>query len=92
MSSPSRDRVRFVLETHSIDVATSKAFVAAFDMTVPRRTGEALTIICRPSEFARFLIYRNDNGGKNSFKELSPTLFSPQRDRNEFDVSENPAT
>jgi len=35
------------------------------------------TVICRPSQFARFLIGRNDVGMRNGFKELDAVLFTP---------------
>jgi len=49
-----------------------------------------VTFICRPSQFARFLIARNDAGLPNGFKELSPELFVPQ-ETTVFDVSGNKA-
>jgi len=35
-------------------------------------------IVCRPSQFARFLIYRDEAGIKNGFKDLKPELFVPE--------------
>lgn len=37
-----------------------------------------VTIVCRPSQFARFLIKRNDMGLTNGFKELKPKLIVAQ--------------
>jgi len=36
------------------------------------------TVVCRPSQFARFLIYRNDAQITNGFKDLNPKLFTPK--------------
>lgn len=44
------------------------------------------TIRCRPSQFARFLIIRNNAGLPNSFKELNPKLVPGTKDV--LDVSE----
>ena len=89
----SRDRVRFTIDTYT-DSATRSAFHAAFGAHLPARTGPVTTVevICRPSQFARFLIFRNDNGGKNSFKELKPELFTPESSNQPIDVSRNPAS
>ena len=58
------------------------------------------TIICRPSQFARFLIYRNEAGFKNGFKALGlteqdygksgPELFVPDQSSTEFEVWKRP--
>jgi hypothetical protein len=48
-----------------------------------------LTIRCRPSQFARFLIHRNDVGVPNSFQALNPRL-EQEQDERVFDVSKNP--
>lgn len=37
--------------------------------------------ICRPSQFARFLIARNEVGLCNFFKELQPELFIPEDEK-----------
>jgi hypothetical protein len=89
----SRDRVRFTIDTFTDD-ATRKAFQSAFGVPLVPKLGPYthLTVVCRPSQFARFLIHRNDNGGRNSFKELAPTLFTPQPQMSELDVSGNPAS
>lgn len=89
----SRDRVRFTIDTFA-DTATREAFRKAFGTTMPSRVGPitTITVVCRPSQFARFMIYRNDNGGKNSFKELKPELFTPEPPVEEVDVSRNPAS
>lgn len=91
--SMSRDRVRFNLAPYGADQPTRDAFHKAFGAPFPfRSAGEIVTIVCRPSQFARFMIYRNDFGGRNSFKELAPVLFTPEAQKSEIDVSGNPAS
>jgi len=90
MSMPP-DRVRFTLDTFT-DNATREAFRQAFGTYLIPKSGPdtCVTVVCRPSQFARFLIYRNDNGGKNSFKELRAELFTPEPTPDIIDVSRNP--
>jgi len=90
--SMSRDRVRFNLAPYGADQATKDAFYKAFGAPFPSRPmGDIVIIVCRPSQFARFMIYRNEFGGRNSFKELAPVLFTPDAPKSEIDVSGNPA-
>lgn len=90
--SMSRDRVRFSLQPYGSDQPTKNAFYKAFGAPFPSRPmGDIIIVVCRPSQFARFMIYRNDFGGKNSFKELAPVLFTPEQEKSEIDVSRNPA-
>lgn len=90
--SMSRDRVRFTLQPYGSDQPTKDAFYKAFGAPFPScPMGDFVIVVCRPSQFARFMIYRNDLGGKNSFKELAPTLFTPDAPKRELDVSGNPA-
>lgn len=42
-------------------------------------------IICRPSQFARFMIYRNEAGQKNGFMDLQAKLYQPKPPRSPFD-------
>lgn len=95
----SRDRVHFKLDPCSMSMESRKAFHRAFGVPVPQMQtaysptfpdGGKVIIICRPSQFARFLIYRNDEGGRNGFKELEPKLVGVP-DSREFDVSKNPS-
>lgn len=46
-----------------------------------------ITIVCRPSQFARFLIKRNEVGFANGFKELHAELFIPEECPDFLDVS-----
>jgi hypothetical protein len=73
----SSDRVHFDLDLQSIDSFTRTAYMKTFGLQAPlHRVGHpgTVTIVCRPSQFARFLIYRNEAGGRNLFKELNPKL------------------
>jgi hypothetical protein len=92
--SRSHDRVRFTIDTFT-DEATREAFRQAFGTALLCKSGPipitTIGVICRPSQFARFLIYRNDFGGRNLFKELKPQLFTPRVMEQELDVSGNPA-
>lgn len=87
--SMSRDRVKFTLNTFALDHKVCTAFTKAFGVPPPSGGGD-VTVICRPSQFARFLIYRNEEGARNGFKDLNPVLFTPE-DMGTLDVSRNPA-
>jgi hypothetical protein len=56
----------------------------AFDMSMRYSQGymagtyDGFYIICRPSQFARFVIYRNEVGQKNGFMDLQAKLFTPE--------------
>jgi hypothetical protein len=79
--SMSTDRVRFKIDPYSMSSETKRAWTRAFGCAPPAPSvnfPSHRTIICRPSQFARFLIYRNDEGGRNGFKELEPELFTPE--------------
>lgn len=43
-------------------------------------------IVCRPSQFARFLIFRNAAGIKNGFIDLQATLYVPEPKQSPFDA------
>ena len=81
----SRDRVRFELPEcvlkhvgSTSGDAVRKALHEAFGIDIyPSMRICSRTIVCRPSQFARFLILRNEYGGTNSFKELNAELFIP---------------
>lgn len=42
-------------------------------------------IVCRPSQFARFTIYRNEANQKNGFVDLQTVLYQPAPSRSPFD-------
>lgn len=48
---------------------------------------DGVQVICRPSQFARFIILRNEYGGNNSIKDLQPELFQPAIVAEPLDVS-----
>jgi hypothetical protein len=99
----SHDRVEFKIDLATMNNATRKAFAKAFGhpmKMIPKTyvwpkasvVNQVTTIVCRPSQFARFLIYRNELGGQNMFKELEPRLFVPEPAKPQpLDVSLNPA-
>ena len=82
----SNDQVKFKLSQNMYEYSSSKRkkmqkiLQAAFDMNF-RESNDLFSnacgefyLICRPSQFARFLIYRNDEGLQNAFKELEAVL------------------
>lgn len=94
----SKDRVRFFLIDHSRhtlaqrsaqNIAAHKAFKLAHHITEAAAI-QRVPIICRPSQFARFLIYRGEAGGQHLIKALEPVLFTPDAEK-VHDVSGNPA-
>jgi len=96
----SKDRVHFVLIDHTswstLDAkAQTLAAVKAFRLSphiVQAAAKKGVEIVCRPSQFARFLIYRGEFGGQNLIKALKPRLVSPPPPVPEpVDVSRNPA-
>jgi hypothetical protein len=95
-SGMSKDRVVFTLReyyfvTRKLRDALSKAFgMTEADFSnaqrVMRDTAVGhITIACRPSQFARFLIYRSESGSQNQFKELKAQLRHPN-ELGEWDV------
>lgn len=64
----------------------------AFGMT-GHQSGQYMTgayggffIVCRPSQFARFLIFRNEAGIKNGFMDLQATLYVPEPPRDIYTI------
>jgi hypothetical protein len=90
----SKDRVHFkVKPCHAENEAFRSAFYHAFGQSCPKMRSEyyeGVLVVCRPSQFARFLIWRNEFGGRNSFKDLEAELVQPGYD-DTVDVSRNPA-
>lgn len=89
--SMSKDRVKFEIGgNHSMSGSWRSAYYQAFGCEMPNFE-DTLTVICRPSQFARFLIYRDQAGGRNGFKELNAVLFHPHQETVKVvDVSTNP--
>lgn len=89
----SRDRVRFfVSATIASKSAVREAFREAMGTSLPVVCDE-VEVICRPSQFARFLIRREQLGGVNEFKALRAELFTPERENTKLiDATKNPNT
>lgn len=94
----SGDRVRIVIPERYLNIpAVQRAMQGAFGLTseevrcLPRSkdryANDGLEVICRPSQFARFVILRNEYGGNNSIKDLQPELFVPAISAQPLDVS-----
>ena len=95
----SKERVRFILTSNMLHKQGMNVVLSrAFNITVltaetylsydPVHADKILTIICRPSQFARFLIYRSEADISNSFKAIKPELFIPEEEKKSpLDVS-----
>ena len=95
--SMSRDRVRFTLTPNVLGKCWqgySEVCRRAFGQGLQGDCTEGIDIICRPSQFARFLIYRSEAihcrkiKGCNTFNELKAELFTPECNT-ALDVSKN---
>jgi len=97
MPKMSQDRVKFTIPASRLSRDSNGDLMRgvvskAFGECLGRCKWGDVTIICRPSQFARFLIYRNEAGLQNMFNELNAVLFTPEeRQDTVFDVSENPS-
>ena len=87
----SKDRVRFTIPEKLFDLNMFELATEAFGQHFEVVCGD-ITIICRPSQFARFLILRNNRGMNNKFKELNPQLEQMVTRSKVFDVSETSNT
>jgi len=96
MAGMSKDRIKFkVLQKVAyFSSVRAEAIVTAlvkglgmYEHEARHCVANGATIICRPSQFARFLIFRNEAGGDNTFKELEPELFTPDSIPRVLDVS-----
>ena len=95
--SMSKDRVRFVIPgsrlSTSCDADKYRQLVEdVFGECLGRCDWHDVTIICRTSQFARFMIERHRRGIQNQFSELKPELFMPEPEQATtiLDVSANP--
>ena len=92
MGNMSHDRVRFVIPARRL-VSAKFATVIKATLGIELPVGasdEAIVIVCRPSQFGRFIVQRNKAGLQNSVKELKPDLFIPEAPRSRvFDASKN---
>ncbi len=94
----SKDRVRFYIGAKYYKEGNRAAMATvlrkAFDVDRVEanglfdRSGEGFWIVCRPSQFARFMVYRNDQGLPNGFMDLRAELFEPKPAAKELDVGE----
>ena len=91
--SMSNDRIRFEFtprhwKTPALRKASQKVLQQAFDISYQESNNLIVknpcgfTIICRPSQFGRFIVFRNNEcGGKEGFtneiKSLEPVLIEP---------------
>lgn len=92
--SMSHERVKFYLPKKYIELSgMQKAMRRAFDVssmdfhTVFTGSHSGRWIVCRPSQFARFLIYRaelvlrcSSSSMVNGFQDLQATLFVPEEE------------
>lgn len=89
----SKDRIRFIVPSYRIhrgaDCSRIRSLLKEiFGITdkelraVP--VGRDLTIVCRPSQFGRYIVRRNEEGCTNWVREMSPVLFTP----NEPEITE----
>ncbi len=95
----SKDRVEFTLMDSQKDrQATARAAARAFNMTILTATqmmmancGGGTRMRCRPSQFARFIVYRVEEGvSVNLVKSLDPKMIAAPD--TVCDVSDRPAT
>ena len=78
--SMSKDRVRFTIPggyiSHGKDSANYRKLLDdVFGICVGGRAWEDVTVICRPSQFARFLIERHKRGVSNQFSVLNAEMY-----------------
>lgn len=99
--SMSKDRVHFYANADKLgDRKYRNLLATAFGLTereipwsVPSQIVDGVVerqqfkIICRPSQFARFLIWRNEAGFTNDFKGLDAKLVPAETQPKEIDVS-----
>lgn len=102
MARMSKDRVKFRLLAHYWEKAGFRALLTDSlkineeqqHTLFTRAAGSAqqyVEVVCRPSQFARFLILRDGTGMQNMFKELHAELFTPLVVDAPVDISTNPA-
>lgn len=91
----SKDRVRFTLTSNMTrchryqQLVEDTLGIPASDVKKYGDAYKPMTVVCRPSQFARFLIVRNNREIQNGFKELEPHLFHPEMPE-VVDASRNP--
>ena len=79
----SEDRVRFFFHFRYYKIEMTGVMAKAFGIEstvfadLRRNNAGGFWIVCRPSQFARFMIYRHNVGVCNGFKDLNAALFQP---------------
>ena len=100
MGYMSKDRVRFKIGGYKLSASSKesdgyrKLLKDVFNLDCYDKCDYSdIEIICRPSQFARFMIKRHSIGLQNTFSELGATLFTPEPAEKQrvFDVSCEPA-
>lgn len=96
----SKDRVRFTIPSGRLDgfsedgVNYRKLVSQCFGITLESRGyHQDVEVTCRPSQFARFIVLRNQMGLENMIKELKAELVSAEpyvAPVVKFDASSNP--
>ena len=84
------DLVEFIIPQHSINKGPMQELVHDC-FGIPRRTyvtSEPLTIVCRLTQWGRFVILRNNRGITNAFRELQPRMLS-RAGKSRVDASNN---
>jgi hypothetical protein len=98
----SKDRVRFYIKNYYFKECRDfkkvlRESLGVLDLTFHEMANVAsgekgeVEVICRPSQFARFLIHRSGVVNNNRFQELRAELFVPRQPEKPFDVSTNQA-
>ncbi|TIW53835.1 MAG: hypothetical protein E5V54_24035 [Mesorhizobium sp.] len=89
----STDRVRFKLsDVDKNHAANARAAQKAFGLTCSEAYNAVRTeqvVICRPDQFARFLIWRSEEVDGNRFKQLEAELLPPLHMDVTLDVTRN---
>jgi hypothetical protein len=89
----SKDRVRFFIGQRYFDGGRNRALCTvlrqAFDMSTGEsekliNSGEGFWITCRPSQFGRFMIYRNAAGITNGFMDLKAEIVEQASDEDYY--------
>ncbi|NKX37326.1 hypothetical protein HGG70_05180 [Rhodobacteraceae bacterium R_SAG4] len=91
----SRDRIQFVLKSNHLARKAYKALLEECFGIAPGSFDpqKELVIVCRPSQFARFVVLRHSKYSEaNDMSGLDMKLLSPNAPSNMIDCSENPNT
>lgn len=90
----SLDRIKFILPNRT-DSGCRKALREVFNLTndeIFTASAHTTPIICRPSQFGRFIVLRNKYDGNNGIRNLKAELFDPTPKVEEYDVSKRKNT